>query len=87
MRQLERSGTVWIGIDDNSSTDNTSADVLFSEYCPYNYCKRDKINIFDSTDLQCQTIMWAGCVESVLKERALCLEHHSVQIVPILICT
>ena len=90
-KQLERSGTVWIGIGDNDSTGNTSADVLFSEYCPYNYYTTI-VNVTRSTSstlhiCNVKTLMWAGCVESVLKERALCLEHHSVQIVPILICT
>ena len=48
-RELERSGTVWIG---NKSA--SSAVVSFSRYCPYNYCKHAKVNIFDSTDEQCQ---------------------------------
>ena len=47
-RQLERSSTVWIG------NDNGSQVVLFSKYCPYNYCKSETVNIFNHSDLQCQ---------------------------------
>ena len=45
-RQLERSGTVWIG--------NNNSVVSFSKYCPYNYCKSATVNIFHNPDLQCQ---------------------------------
>ena len=51
-RQLERSGRVWIGSDDSDHNDNTSK-VLFTKYCPYNYCNSSKVNIFNSSDLQC----------------------------------
>ena len=47
-RQLERSSTIWIGKDNGSQV------VLFSKYCPYNYCKSERVNIFNSSDLQCQ---------------------------------
>ena len=91
-KQLERSGTVWIGIDDNSiySTGNTSADVLLKILVSIVHTTIVNVTRSTSSTLQIcnvKTIMWEGCVESVLKERALCLEHHSVQIVPILICT
>lgn len=51
-RQLERSGRVWIGSDDSDHNDNTSI-VLFTKYCPYNYCNSSKVNIFNSSNLQC----------------------------------
>ena len=47
-KELQRSGTVWIG----NQTDTGA--VIFSKYCPYNYCKSAKVNIFDSFDAQCQ---------------------------------
>ena len=49
-KELERSGTVWIGNNEGDS----SVAVLFSKYCPYNYCKPAKINIFNSSAAQCQ---------------------------------
>ena len=52
-KQLERSGTVWIGYDNNSSNQNNSIPVLFSKYCPYNYCDSTEVNIFNSLDSQC----------------------------------
>ena len=52
-KQLERSGTVWIGYDNNSSNQNNSIPVLFSKYCPYNYCDSTEVNIFYSSDSQC----------------------------------
>ena len=53
MKQLERSGTVWIGNTEHNSSNNRSA-VLFSRYCPNNYCNPAKVNIFNLSDLQCQ---------------------------------
>ena len=52
-KQLERSGTVWIGNTEHNSSSNRSA-VLFSRYCPNNYCNPAMVNIFTSSDLQCQ---------------------------------
>ena len=49
-REVERSGTVWIG----NSTNHSSAAVLFSKYCPYNYCNPATVNIFNYFAAQCQ---------------------------------
>ena len=56
---VTRKGTVWIGSDFNfmnQSQQNLqfSLDLLISEYCPYNYCKLQSINLTnDTTDTQC----------------------------------
>ena len=33
---VERSGLVWVGGNDS---------IVVSEYCPYNYCKKEKVNV------------------------------------------
>ena len=32
----------------------TDHKLLFSKYCPYNYCKPERVNVFNCSDLQCQ---------------------------------
>ena len=49
-KQLERSGTVWIGFENNTN----DSIVVFSKYCPYSFCTEDKVNIFMSPSSQCQ---------------------------------
>ena len=42
---VERSGLVWVGGNDS---------VVVSEYCPYNYCKKEKVNVtLSDPDSQC----------------------------------
>ena len=42
---VERSGLVWVGGNDS---------VVVSEYCPYNYCKMEKVNVtLSDPDSQC----------------------------------
>ena len=42
---VERSGSVWVGGNDS---------VVVSEYCPYNYCKKEKVNVtLSDPDSQC----------------------------------
>ena len=42
---VEHSGSVWVGGNDS---------VVVSEYCPYNYCKKEKVNVtLSDPDSQC----------------------------------
>ena len=48
-QQVERSGTLWIGFVNKTSNDS-EADVIYSKYCPYNYCNPNQVNVnIDST--------------------------------------
>ena len=52
-KELERSGTVWIG-NNGIYINDSSITVLFSKYCPYNYCNPATVNVFNSFAAQCQ---------------------------------
>ena len=53
-QQVERSGTVWIGFDNTTSNDS-EAEVIYSKYCPYNYCNPNKVKVnIISVNSQCQ---------------------------------
>ena len=53
-QQVERSGTVWIGFDNNTNN-GSEAEVIYSKYCPYHYCNPNKVKVKISyVNSQCQ---------------------------------
>ena len=53
-QQMERSGTVWIGFVMNTSN-SSEVDIVYSKYCPYNYCNPNKVKVnISSINSQCQ---------------------------------